>query len=610
NEDEAITVGHGSGGMAVKQSIYTNYDVTFENGDLIINKAKLTVKAKDQTHPYTGEPQGENNKTYTSASDITAKVEVTGLKGSDALTSITLNGQETNADEYPDKIVPSAAAVGKATNNYQIEYVAGKLTITRAKATIIVKDQTYTYNGSAQGEEGKTYDGVEDVNKVVRVEGLKDADKLITITLNEAMRTDADTYEDIITVNKDQPITVGHGTGTMAVKQSIYKNYDVTFENGDLIINKKPITVTFAGTKKTFDYDGTEKTNDEYTITPSDRIYHTEWVQFDRTPILKKTNAGEYALNLTKEEMHDNSAAYLEGAENFDVTFVVEKDLELIINKAKLTVKAKDQTHPYTGNPQGENNKTYTSDITAKVEVTGLKGSDKLTSITLNGQETNAGEYPNKIVPSAAAVGKATNNYEIEYVAGKLTITKAKATIIVKDQTYTYNGSAQGEEGATYNGVENVNSVVRVEGLKDADKLITITLNEAKRTDADTYEGIITVNEDEAITVGHGSGGMAVKQSIYTNYDVTFVDGDLIINKAKLTVKAKDQTHPYTGNPQGENNQTYTSDIAAKVEVTGLKGKDELTSITLNGQETNAGEYPNKIVPSAAAVGKATNNYE
>ncbi|MBO2518037.1 MAG: hypothetical protein CW338_12340 [Clostridiales bacterium] len=43
---------------------------------------------------------------------------------------------------------------------------------------------------------------------------------------------------------------------------------------------------------------------------------------------------------------------------------------------------------------------------------------------TLNGQETAAGEYPEKIVPSAAAIGDATDNYEITYVAGKLTIEK------------------------------------------------------------------------------------------------------------------------------------------------------------------------------------------
>ena len=211
-------------------------------GKLTITKATLTITAKDQNYTYNGSAQGENNATYTDAS----KVTVTGLQGSDALTSITLDGQETNVGVYTDKIVPSAAEIGDNTGNYDITYVNGKLTITKATLTITANDQEYTYNGSAQGENNQTYN-----------------------------------------------------------------------------------------------------------------------------------------------------------------------------NASKVTVE-------------------------------GLQGSDALTSITLNGQETNVGVYTDKIVPSAAEIGENTGNYEITYVPGKLTITKATLTITANDQEYTYNGSAQGEDNATY----------------------------------------------------------------------------------------------------------------------------------------------------------------
>ena len=107
-----------------------NYDFDLEAGTLQIDKAKLTITAIDQTYKYNGKQQGEDNATYTEGFD--AKVTVEGLQGSDVLTSITLDGRETAVGEYAEKIVPSGAEIGEATDNYEIEYVAGKLTIKKA----------------------------------------------------------------------------------------------------------------------------------------------------------------------------------------------------------------------------------------------------------------------------------------------------------------------------------------------------------------------------------------------------------------------------------------------------------------------------------------------
>ena len=85
----------------------------------------------------------------------------------------------------------------------------------------------------------------------------------------------------------------------------------------------------------------------------------------------------------------------------------------------------KDQTYTYNGKAQGESNATYTSDFDKKVTVSGLVGGDKLTGVTLDGNEKKAGVYADRIKASGAAVGDLTANYTITYVPGKLTI-KAK----------------------------------------------------------------------------------------------------------------------------------------------------------------------------------------
>ena len=264
----------------------------------------------------------------------------------------------------------------------------------------------------------------------------------------------------------------------------------------------------------------------------------------------------------------------------------------LSIEKAALTITANDQTYTYNGSAQGEDNATYTNN--SKVTVTGLKGTDALTSVTLDGQETNAGTYEEKIVPSAAEIGEVTDNYEISYVAGKLIIDKAKLTVTANDQTYTYNAAAQGENNATYTDA----SKVTVEGLQGDDALTSVTLN-GQETNAGEYADKIVPSAAE---IGTATG----------NYDISYVAGKLTIEKAALTITANDQTYTYNGNPQGEGDTAYEdpAEIAEKVTVEGLQGSDALTSVKLGGQETNAGEYADKIVPSAAAIGMATANYD
>ena len=119
------------------------YVITTKAGKLTIDPAPLTIKALDQSYIYDTLPHGEDNATYATEAEILAKVTVTGLQGSDKLVSVTLDGQETDAGEYPDKIVPSAGVVDPLTRsivgNYDISYVAGKLTIEDARLTQTVK---------------------------------------------------------------------------------------------------------------------------------------------------------------------------------------------------------------------------------------------------------------------------------------------------------------------------------------------------------------------------------------------------------------------------------------------------------------------------------------
>ena len=129
-------------------------------GTLTVTPATLTVTALPQTYTYNGNPQGPEG-TYTSGFDT--YVTVSGLQGTDVLTSVTLAGQETNVGVYVDEIVPSAAEVGANTGNYTIVYELADLTIQNAgEIQITSSSNTWEYNGETHTEQvyTVTYEGV------------------------------------------------------------------------------------------------------------------------------------------------------------------------------------------------------------------------------------------------------------------------------------------------------------------------------------------------------------------------------------------------------------------------------------------------------------------
>ena len=99
-----------------------------------IKPAPLTIKAKDQTYEYDGQPHGEGDPAYDDPAVIAEKIEAKGLQGSDVITSLVLDGAETEIGEYKDRIQITGFAINgkpEAKDNYNVTLVAGTLTITK-----------------------------------------------------------------------------------------------------------------------------------------------------------------------------------------------------------------------------------------------------------------------------------------------------------------------------------------------------------------------------------------------------------------------------------------------------------------------------------------------
>ncbi len=132
-----------------------------------IGAATLTITANDRTKPY--------GTTVTFAG---TEFTVTGLQGTDSVTSVTLTSLGAPATATvagsPYAIAPSAA-VGTGLANYTISYVPGALTVSLAALTITANDRTKPYGTTV------TFAGTE-----FTVTGLQGTDSVTSVTLTSA----------------------------------------------------------------------------------------------------------------------------------------------------------------------------------------------------------------------------------------------------------------------------------------------------------------------------------------------------------------------------------------------------------------------------------------
>ena len=139
--------------------------------------------------------------------------------------------------------------------------------------------------------------------------------------------------------------------------------------------------------------------------------------------------------------------------------FKVNADRTLTANfKLPLTITANDQACEYNGHKQGPGDKAYddAAEIAKVVTVEGLQGEDALSSVTVDGQGADVGEYA--LVPSAVQIGMGgalTEKYAITYVPGKLAIAPAPLTVATGSATKVYDGKALTNSEASITGLVN-----------------------------------------------------------------------------------------------------------------------------------------------------------
>ncbi len=459
-----------------------------------------------------------------------------GLVNGDTVTSVTLSSPGTAATATvaaSPYAITATAAVGTGLGNYTITYAPGQLTVNPSALTITAKNAGKTYGQTL------TFAGTE-----FTTSGLVNGDGVGSVTLNSpgaaATATVAGSPYAIKASN-----AVGTGLG----------NYTITYVNGQLTVNPAPLTIAAKDLSKTYGQTLT-LAGTEFTA--------SGLVNGDAVSSVTLSSPGAAATATVAGSPYaiTASAAIGTGLGNYTISYVPG---QLTVNPAALTIAAVADTKTYDG--------TTNATVVPKITSGSLANGD-MPEFTETYSARNVGTGLTLTPSGTVNDGNGGHNYTYTFVAVSTgTITPALLTVTAKN-----DGKAYGQT-LTFAGTEFTTS-----GLVNGDTVSSVTLNSPGAAATVTVAG-----SPYSITVSSAAGtGLG-------NYTITYINGQLTVNPAALTITAKNAGKTY--------GQTLTL-AGTEFTTSGLVNGDTVSTVTLTspGAAATAGAAGS---PYAIAVSNA-----
>ena len=415
--------------ITVKKGTVTNYNTKFVDGVLTITKAPLTITAKSYSRK-----QGEQNPVFTVSYDGFANGEKETV-----LTTLPVISCEATESSQPgeyDIVVSGADAA-----NYAISYVAGKLTVTEADAVkVTAKSYTRIYGAEnpafAYEVEGAALDGQPEISCeatatspvgtypiIIKKGGVKNyndsyVDGVLTIT-KAPLTVTAQSYtrkqgepnpefavgfEGFVNGETEAVLTVLPSISCEATESSEPGEYDIVVSGADAA----NYAISYVAGKLTVtEADAVKVTAQSYTRVYGEENptfeYEVEGAALDGKPEISceataTSPVGTYPIMIKKGSVKNYNDSYVDGV--------------LTITKAPLTISVDSYTkRQYDAMPEFV--VCYEGFVNGETE-TVLR---KLPTVSCEAEkDSQPGEYV--ITMNGAEAG----NYEISYVAGKLTV--------------------------------------------------------------------------------------------------------------------------------------------------------------------------------------------
>ena len=615
---------------AAGNDVTKQFKVKTVNGKLVIDKRAVTIKPKDATKAYDGEPLKATEWEVVSGSFVDGQ----------SIANPQYDGSQTVPGSSESSITGWDYAEGTNAANYNIIAAKGSLTVTdradgeKYEITVTANSAEFSYDGNEHAVEGfETLEFPVDGNKYT-VSGLSasvsgtdagtypnnvtgtakvtdaagnDVTSQFSVTtesgslvINKAKATiapkDATKAYDGTDLKASEFVTEGFvkdqgvksatftgsqlnvGTSKSGIDGYVLadgtnaNNYDITKGTGNLEVTpvSDEVTVTITGNAATLKYDGAEQSVTGYTVACSNGLYTANDFDFTGAAVAKGTNVGTYKMGLEADQFSNTSANFS------NVTFVVENDGSLTISPREVVLASDSAEKSYDGTALTKNEQSN-----VKVSGDGFVDGEGA-SFDITGSQTNAGSSKNTFTYSLNE-GTQSANYEITQFEGDLTVNAITSPVVVTivgdTKQATYDGEEHTAEGYTFTSDNELYTQDKVNFSGEA---------KAHRTDA----GTTTMGLEDQFT-----------NADTTNFkNVTFkvTDGSVQVDKAQVTLKSADLNKKYDG-------------IALKNGGTALEtesgfAKGEGATYAFTGSQTVVGSSPNAF-DYTLNEGTNTDNY-
>jgi filamentous hemagglutinin family protein len=374
------------------------YSLAFDDGNLSVTAAPLTITAVDKSKVY-----GAALPTLTASYSGLVNGDGTGVISGLTLSTSAL--ASSNVGAY------GITAAGATSDNYDITFDHGTLTITEAPLTITADDLSKVYGAA-----------------------------LPTLTANYAGLVNGDGTEAISGLTLSTSALASSNVGAYGITASgaTSGNYNIMFDPGTLTITKAPLTITADDLSKVYG-----------AALPTLTANYTGLVNGDGTGAISGLTLSTSALASSNVGSYGITAS---GATSGNYNITLDPGT-LTITTAPLTITANDQSKAY-----GDALPTLTASYSGLVNGDGTSAISGLTLSTSALASSNVGAY------GITASGATSGNYNITLDPGTLAITKVPLTITANDQSKVY-GAALPMLTADYSGLVNGDGTSAISGL-------------------------------------------------------------------------------------------------------------------------------------------------
>jgi YDG domain/MBG domain (YGX type)/Bacterial DNA-binding protein len=524
----------------------SNYNISYANGTLTIAKANLTIT-----------PNAKSTQYGLGSTLLSTAFTSTGLANAETIGNVTLTSTGSDVTSAVGSYnITSASATGGTFNaaNYNISYANGTLTVTKAPLTLTATNLTRTYGAANPTTDtvavtGTFYNG--------------DAVGNVTVSSVATSTTAAGNVSNLT------------GSAVLFTNGSA-SNYNLTYANGTLTIAKANLTITPNARSTQYGLGTTMGT----TAFTSSGLVNSETignVVLASNGSAVTTNVGTYNITASTAGGGTFNSA------NYNISYA---NGTLNVTAAPLTLTAANLSRTYgAANP--------TTDTAA---VTGtLYNGNTVSSVGVSSAATGttaAGSTANLTASSAVFGNGSASNYNITYVNGTLSISKAALGISasgvysgstsVAPDTYALTGLMNGETvnnitsvtvsnaNVAGNGANRITTIVVGNGTASmSNYVLGASYNAAANTSTTNY---FTMSK-APLTVTADNAAMFVSQTVPGSYNVSysgFVGGQTSAN-AGLTVGTISNSAS-TGAPAGAYVLTPTGWSASNYNISYVNG--------------------------------------